>query len=227
MKRLLIFLIILVPIFTFAADEGVGILFDNSGSMTGCFSNKMLEDAQKAVTELIFNGSYDQNTWTMAAEGKWSKKKIWEPGSMIYVHAFGELTSRIEPFFKATPDYAELKTENEARQFIRKELFYKLNFKEKFTHFELAKWLCWWNLCSRLGKGGRNYYMNVLIISDFLPDIQEKFAGAGDEIQNAFITNNAGLATLFRLVHNKPSISKKIPDARLQIHLLRIIYFSK
>lgn len=222
MKRWLIFLFIWLPVVAFAADEGVGILFDNSGSMKSCFTDEMLQDAQKAVMGLVFNGSYDRSIWTMAAEGKRSKKKIWESGGMIYVHAFGELSSRTEPFFKATPDFAELKKENEARQFIRKELFYKLNFNEKFTHFELAKWLCWWNLCAQLGKGGKNYYMNVLIISDFLPDIQEKFAGAGDEIQNAFITSNAGLATLFRLVHKKRSISKKIPDARLQIHLLHI-----
>lgn len=224
MKRLLICLVILVPVISLASNEGVGILFDNSGSMIQNFTREMLQDAKDVVLGLIFNGTYDQNTWTMIAESDEYKnrtnKKIWDPGDIIYLHAFGELNRRIEPFFVSDPDYVEFKLANKATEFIRRELYSRLDFSDRRTNFDLAKYLCWWNLSSQLGQGGKNYYMDVLIVSDFLPDPQHAYSGAGDNIKNAFITNNAGETTLFRLVHNQPS--KMIAGVKLEVRLLRI-----
>jgi hypothetical protein len=226
MKKLLILLllIVLVPSLNFAANEGVGILFDNSGSMRNYFTKKMLEDAEKVVMDLVFNGTYDRKTWSMVAQGdeytKRSNRKLWQPDDMIYVHAFGQIIKPTEPFFRVNPEYGEQNTENEAREFIRKELFDKLNYKDNKTNYELAQDLCWLNLCNQLGSGGKDYYMNVLIISDFEPDHQPEFAGSGDAIHKAIINNNVAEGKIFWLKHNTPG--EKYPNVKLQILILHI-----
>ncbi|GEM_PF-5076621 len=223
MKRgyMFVFLFIL-PMFL--QGEGVGILFDNSGSMRMNFTNQMLQDAQETVLDLIFTGRFDPNTWRVEAQSDEFEnrgvKPFWSPNDIIYLHAFGELTSRTEPFFRASPDYSEEKTEADARRYVQQQLFRRLNYQDQFTNFDLAKFLCWWNVGTRLGSQGRGYFMNVFIVSDFILDPNIPFVGAGDRIHNSFIENGAGETTLLKLVHSGPN--PRSTNATLQIRLVRI-----
>jgi len=239
MKKVLIIIMILFPAIAFAGNrgaaqnEGVAILFDNSGSMRQYFSDDMLGDAKKAVMDLVFKGSYDRKKWGMIVQGDEYRqqviKKVWKPGAYIYLHAFGQLKSpgyiaSLQQYFKKAPDSGGYNTESEARQFIQKKLFDKIDYRDKFTVFDLSKFLCWYNVSTDIGSYGKNYFMNVFIVSDFVPDTYEKYSvyeGVGKEIRHAFINNNPGETMLFELEHLKQG-KKKHEKRKLKIRLLRI-----
>ncbi|MDD8025996.1 MAG: hypothetical protein PHI34_05750 [Acidobacteriota bacterium] len=220
----LVGLLVILPLESAAQKEGVGVLFDNSGSMRQHFSAAMLEDAKQAVLDLLLKGSFDKNIWELTAQSdEYRSRKpgaIWQPGEMLYTHAFGELKSRVEPFFKVFPEFAEIKTANEARNLVESGLYSQLDFKDDFTNIDLAKYVCWWNLATQMGSFGKDFYMNVLVVSDFIPDVQKEYSGAGDRIQNTFVRNNSSQTTWFRLLHLKPSQTD--PNVRLEIKVDRI-----
>jgi len=240
MKKILVAILILLPAIALAGNrgaaqnEGVAILFDNSGSMHQYFSKDMLDDAKNAIMDLVFKGDYDEKKWKMVAQGTEYRqqgiKRVWKPGAYMYVHAFGELKSpgSIIPFheyFKNSPDSGEYQNEAKSKQFIQRRLFNKIDYKDGFTVFDLPKFLCWHNVSTAIGSGGRNYFMNVFIVSDFVIDTQERndsaYTDVGKEVRIAFINNGSGQTPLFELEHRRQG-KKGHEKRKLQIRLLRI-----
>ncbi len=200
-------------------DRGCAILFDNSGSMTQYFRSEQLKDAKNLIKDLMFRGTFDKNKWEVSGNTQ-SIKKIWQPNTFLYVHPFGSLNSRTEPFFSTLPEYDTKASENDAIRFIDKYLLKKLRFNESFTYIDLAKKFSWWKISNLLGQKGKSYFMDVMIVTDGQPDQNAHYAGSGLVVERSFTSNNVREVPLLLFIHRTPSYSN--PNVNLKIHLFEI-----
>jgi hypothetical protein len=214
MKNLLF--IVLVFFVSSLYPQGVSILFDNSGSMKQFYSSQTLEDGKQAVIDLVFYGRIDTNRWNIESVNKdfassiKNQKQIWNRGDLIYVHAFGEIADQNAlPFFKQPPFLQVYTNKSDAISFVKNELFSRLNFGEKYTHFRIADLVALKLMAENMPQQRKKNYCYQLTISDFVADPVETLGNIEQDLENERIAFQTSSEALLILTHKKPTKAPK------------------
>ena len=229
LKFILSLIIIIAPAINANAQiktqsKGCAILFDNSNSMIQYFDPDQMEDAKQLIIDLLFEGKHDSTKWDFSGNSS-ELRKIWNPNMLLYLHPFGELSSPVDPFYRNLPEYEIIPDETEAKNFIHKYLFSKLNFRDMFTHIELARMLSWWKIAMIMGDEGKHFYMDVIIVTDGIEDRDMGFPDAGLSIRRAYSTATVSEVYKFLFEHKRRSVRNPGLVLTVQLEQIGPYYF--
>ncbi|MBP7461770.1 MAG: hypothetical protein KBA26_10815 [Candidatus Delongbacteria bacterium] len=227
MKQLKYFIFCLLIIASFSSaqpKDGLIILFDNSGSMKQSFTPQQLEDAKILIDNFLFNGIYDSSKWNLSTQD--TLVKIWNDKMFLYVHPYGEAIKESEPYFRLSPDYDTREMESSAKEFINGYLYNRLDYRDKSTNTELAKYYAWWKISNLpdFMPNGKNF--GLLIITDGKRDTDDILTSRTAWLEQEFIKRGNQISPIqYLFTYNQSQISthEVLRAEFFQVHFKNIL----